>query len=113
MNNNEIMLDYTRIFDYKEIKARLQQNGRKCRHFTKAFLTMYAKARQDIQTNDANGIDTGYYDGIIYTRHEYDDIRQTAFYKVESGSYCEFLSIAHEIEEKAMEQERRKEGRAA
>lgn len=113
MNNNNIMLDYSRIFDYKAIKARLQLYGRKCRHFTKAFLTMYIKARQDIQTNDANGIDTHYYDGIIYTRHEYDAIRQTAFYNVESGSYCEFLSIAYDIEQKAIEQESRKEGTAA
>ena len=113
MNNNNIMLDYSRIFNHKAIKAELTRRGCKTRHFTKAFLQMYAKARQDIQTNDVNGIDTGYYDGIIYTRHEYDAIRQTAFYRIESGSYCEFLSIAHEIEEQAMEQERRKEGRAA
>lgn len=113
MNNNAIMLDYTRIFDHKTIKAELTRRGCKTRHFTKAFLQMYAKARQDIQTNDAHDIDTHYSDNGIWTRHEYDAIRQTAFYKVESGSYCEFLSIAHDIEQKAIEQESRKEGTAA
>ena len=69
---------------------------------------MYAKARQDIQTNDANGIETTYTaPGGMYTRHEYDAIRQTAFYRIASGSYCEFLSIAHEIEQDAREKAER------
>ena len=107
MNNNAIMLDYSRIFDYKSINAELKRRGCKTRNFTKAFLQMYAKARQDIQTNDAHGIDTYYTDNGIWTRHEYDGIRQTAFYRVESGSYCEFLSIACAIETKAREQAER------
>ena len=107
MNNNTITLDYSRIFDHKSINAELKRRGCKTRQFTRQFLAMYAKARQDIQTNDANGIDTSYQDGDIYTRHEYDAIRQTAFYRVESGSYCEFLSIAHAIETKAREQAER------
>lgn len=107
MNNNGIMLDYNRIFDHRSINAELKRRGCKTRQFTKAFLQMYAKARQDIQTNDANGIDTSYQDGGIYTRHEYDAIRQTAFYKIDSGSYCEFLSITCAIETKAREQAER------
>ena len=108
MNNNAIMLDYKRIFDHKSINAELKRRGCKTRQFTRQFLQMYAKARQDIQTNDANGIDTHYNDNGIWTRREYDAIRQTAFYRVESGSYCEFLSIAHSIESKAREQAERK-----
>ena len=107
MENNVIMMDYSRIFDHKIINAELKRRGCKTRQFTRQFLQMYAKARQDIQTNDAHGIETHYTDNGIWTRHEYDAIRQTAFYRVESGSYCEFLSIAYEIEAKAREQAER------
>ena len=55
-----IMLNYTTMYDFKAIKAELQRRRNKVRHFTKAFLQIFAQAQQDRQANDAAGIDDSY-----------------------------------------------------
>lgn len=114
-----VMLNYTAMYDFKTIKAELQRRRNKVRHFTKAFLQIFAQAQQDRQSNIINGIDDSYlikgeYDAPeepprILVTHSWDKVRETAFYRVESGSYCEFLQIAYDIEQKAREKAEREQ----
>lgn len=78
---------------YEEIKQALEQQHENTRFFTKAFLTVYTAALETIRRNAENGIDDGYYDGSIYTRHAFDGVRKTNFYRKTGGAYCAFLEI--------------------
>ena len=87
------MTQFDRTFT--DIKTELTRRHNSTKHFTRDFFKVYIKALNDINHNSKIGIETGYYDGNLYTRHEYDEIRKTRFYNENGCSYCEFLSIAY------------------
>ena len=80
---------------YNRIKAELTRRGENTRYFTRKFLITYLAALETIRENAEAGIDDGYYDCGIWTRHAWDEVRSTDFYLKDGGAYCVFLEIAH------------------
>lgn len=80
---------------YTEIKNELKRQRQSVKYFTRAFLETYTAALETCKRNAEKGIDDGYYDGIIFTRHAWDDVRKTDFYLKNSCAYCTFLEIVH------------------
>ena len=78
---------------YKEIKEAIKRSGHTTKYFTKAFLDTYRAAVETVHRNLERGVDDTYWDGDIFTRHAYDDVRKTDFYQKSGCAYCIFLEI--------------------
>ena len=80
--------------NYSEIKQALRrETSDSLRYFTKSFLATYVAALDVIRRNSENGIDDCYCDGGIRTRHAWDAVRKTDFYRKSSCAYCVFLEL--------------------
>nr|DAJ05919.1 MAG TPA: hypothetical protein [Caudoviricetes sp.] len=73
---------------YSPIKSRLQAAGYSTRHFTAAFLADFIAD----YTAAAALADAG-----DFTAERYAATRSSDFYKLNGGSYCEFLAIFDDI----------------
>lgn len=79
---------------YTEIKQALRrETSDSLRYFTKSFLATYVAALEENKRNAEKGIDDSYCDNGIWTRHAWDAVRKTVFYRKSGSAYCVFLQI--------------------
>lgn len=80
------------MLTYEQIKSELQARRENTKHFTKSFYKLYLDS-----LNAARKDDEGWYttpDGVL-TRHCWDAVRSSRFYRENGGCYCEFLSLVY------------------
>lgn len=80
---------------YQQVKQELSALVSSTRHFTRAWYKMYLSCLNKARENAENGIDDGYFDGHVYKLHAYDPVFESKFYNLNSGAYCEFLSVVN------------------
>lgn len=78
---------------FETVKKELNSRRENTKYFTKDFYNTYLKALQTGLRIDEEGKDDSYKKGGITLRHRYDEIYTSKFYQLNSGCYCEFLSV--------------------
>ena len=82
---------------FDDVKTALVHQRENIQYFTKGFYTTFCKAIEMEAFNQRSGIDDRYYDGRIMRRHAFDEVYRSRFYRYNSGAYCVFLQIMHQL----------------
>ena len=83
------------MMTYEKVKAEILAHRSNAKHFTRKFYADFVGAVKKNKYNREHNIDTSYQVNGITLFHEYDDIYNSKFYNLNSGTYCYFLEVVY------------------
>lgn len=92
-NTNRRKAEGKNAMTYTQIKEELKKRCSSTKYFTKEFYKAFLTARETKKEYIEKGIDDSYKKGYVTLYHSYDQIYESKFYNLNSGTYCEFLSL--------------------